>query len=90
MENLTWFENQIKAQDYFAEKVTLTQGGDKLHRSLCGGIASICTWIGVFVYGLMQVHDLYYHPDYNSFPVTYDFDYSKKIEVDITQNMPSY
>ena len=78
-----WFLNQIKAQDYFANKVTLTQKGKKDFRSLIGGVVSIITCLSVVAYGLWQMHDLYFHPVYNSYPVTYDFDKGKILEWDV-------
>ena len=38
----------------------------------------------------MQIHDLYLHPVYNSYPVTLDFEYNKTVRVDLHANMPSY
>ena len=49
-----WLEKQIKAQDYFAEKVSLTQNGNKEFRSMCGGIVSILTCVLVVIYGLLN------------------------------------
>ena len=86
----TWITNQIKAQDYFAERVSLTQKGNKDFKSFCGGLVSIITCASVFVYGLLRVLDLYCNPEYNSYPVTVDFDYDKVIKVDWQKNMPSY
>ena len=85
-----WFKNQVKAQDYFAEKVTLTQGGNTEYRSLLGGCASILTCFGVVAYGYQHVLDLYFHPKYSQYPVTYDYDYGQTILWDLQKNMPSY
>ena len=42
------------------------------------------------MYGAMQVHDLYSNPVYNSYPATDDYEYEKKINLDLHKNMPSY
>ena len=80
----------VEAQDYFANKVTLTQGGVKDYQSKLGGCVSILTFLSVFVYGAMQIEDLYFHPVYNSYPVLYDYNYDKTVKWDLNSNMPSY
>ena len=79
---ITWFLNQIKAQDFFAEKVSLTQNGEKDYRSKLGGCVSILAFAGLVLYGLLQMLNLYFNPVYNSLPVTIDYDYNMNIDVD--------
>ena len=69
------FLNTIKSQDYFAERVSLTQDGKTTYRSVIGGIVSIFICVSVVGYGLSQVLDLYFNPVYNALPITYDYDY---------------
>ena len=68
----------------------MTQNGKDTYRSTLGGLVSI--FIGTFtlVYGALQMYALFYHPIYNQLPSEYDYDYSKNIEVDWSQNMVSY
>ena len=79
-----WTKKQKKAQDYFAEIVSLTQDGKRRYRSFCGGLVSIITCTAIFVYGLMQLHEIYYHPVYNSYPATVDYDYDKTVKWDLS------
>ena len=57
---------------------------------MIGGLVSIITCFTVSVYVMKQMHDQYYHPVYNSYPATYNFEYDKTIQLHLNSNMPSY
>ena len=44
----------------------------------------------IAVYGLVQIQDLYFHPVYNSYPTTYDYDYASTFKINLRENMVSY
>ena len=70
--------------------MTLTIRGQDKYSTKVGGAATILVVLAVLLQTVYEFHALYTNPSYNQFPTTYDFAYSKKIDLDLRANMISY
>ncbi len=71
--------------------MTLTYAGKEKYSTIVGGAATILVVLAVVVQSVFAFHNLYMHPNYNQFPTTYDYGYTKQInDFDIRENMIAY
>ena len=71
--------------------MTFTIDGQDTFKSKVGGAATILVVLTVLVQSVFVFHDQYVYPNYNQYPTTYDYGYTKQInDFDLRQNMMAY
>ena len=91
MKAFSWIGDKLREQDLFAEYVSLKFAGNDRHNTKVGGAATILVVLGVLIQSIFAFHDQYVLPNYNQFPTTYDYGYSKQfIDFDLRANMMAY
>ena len=90
MKFLSWLGDKVRGQDFFAANVTLTLKGSETVNTKIGGTVTILVALGVLVQSVFALEELLINPSYNQFPTTYNYEYSKEIDLDLKTNMMAY
>ncbi len=76
---LQWFMENVRKQDYFAMKVTLTFKGEKAYKSFCGGVVTIVVFAAIIAQTIYQMHSCQKNPIYENYPPRYNYDYDETL-----------
>lgn len=90
MKVFSWLGDKLREQDFFATNVTLTMNGSETVNTKIGGTVTILVVLGVLIQSVFALLELLRNPSYNQFPTTYNYEYSKEIDLDLRTNMMAY
>ena len=63
----------IRGFDLFAQPVQLTHQGKTAFKTGMGGCVSLLLTLAIVAGAIMQLEQVYYRPEFNAFPPSYDF-----------------